>query len=141
MRTQILRGLASGLGAGALIAFSAGLATAGSATPATTSHAPHDASYAAENLTDRSEAPRTGAVPPSGGSGGVTPPSTDSLRCWDAYLSGSTFAISCSGNNFYIWTDCSNGYRYTVGPFSGSYRITITCPGGSRPLQGGAYGS
>ncbi|WP_370420151.1 hypothetical protein AB8O64_18990 [Streptomyces sp. QH1-20] len=103
--------------------------------------APNDGSYSAENLTDRTEVPRTGAVPPSGGGGTAPPASTESLRCWDAYLSGSTFAISCSGNNFYVWADCSNGYRYTVGPFAGSYRVTITCPGGSRALQGGAYGS
>ncbi|WP_412074646.1 hypothetical protein ACLF6K_00225 [Streptomyces xanthophaeus] len=103
--------------------------------------APNDASYSSESLTDRSEPPRTGAVPPSSGNGGATPPSAESLACWDASLSGSTFAISCSGNNFYTWTDCSNGYRYTVGPFANAYRNTITCPGGSRALQGGAYGS
>ncbi|GHH45821.1 hypothetical protein [Streptomyces candidus] len=103
--------------------------------------APNDASYSAENLVDPSEAARTGAVPSASGAGGEAPSSADSLRCWDASLSGSTFAISCSGNNFYTWVDCSNGSRYTGGPFSGSYRSVLACPGGSRALEGGAYGS
>ncbi|CAM5369136.1 hypothetical protein [Streptomyces abikoensis] len=101
---------------------------------------PNDASYSAENLIDRSEAPRTGTAS-QGATNSQLPPQAESLQCRDAYLSGPTFAITCSGNRFYVWADCSNGYRYTVGPFNGTYRVTITCPSGSRALQGGAYGS
>ncbi|KAF9953200.1 hypothetical protein BGZ70_000337 [Mortierella alpina] len=63
-----------------------------------------------------------------------------SLECWDAYISGRQFSITCSGSRWYEWTDCSNGYRYQAGPVSGTYRGTITCPYGYRALRGGAFG-
>ncbi|KAF9364471.1 hypothetical protein BGX34_001400 [Mortierella sp. NVP85] len=63
------------------------------------------------------------------------------LQCWDAYRSGSIFAITCGGSRWYEFVDCSNGYRYTIGPFAGVLRGTLTCPGGSLALQGGAYGN
>ncbi|KAF9275042.1 hypothetical protein BGZ68_000164 [Mortierella alpina] len=63
-----------------------------------------------------------------------------SLECWDAYISGRQFSITCNGIRWYEWTDCSNGYRYEAGPVSGTYRGTIICPWGSRALRGGAYG-
>ncbi|WP_329570785.1 hypothetical protein [Kitasatospora sp. NBC_01266] len=69
------------------------------------------------------------------------PAKADSLSCWDATFNGSTFAISCSGNYFYVYVNCSNGYRYTYGPLDGSYRVSLTCPNRSRALSGGAYGS
>ena len=64
-----------------------------------------------------------------------------SLECWDAYISGRQFSITCSGSRWYEWTDCSNGYRYQTGPVSGTYRGTITCPYGYRALRGGAFGN
>ncbi|KAF9941260.1 hypothetical protein BGZ75_008664 [Mortierella antarctica] len=63
-----------------------------------------------------------------------------SLECWDAYIGGRQFAITCSGSRWYEWADCSNGYRYQAGPVSGTYRGTITCPYGYRALRGGAFG-
>ncbi|KAF9573405.1 hypothetical protein EC968_008587 [Mortierella alpina] len=63
-----------------------------------------------------------------------------SLECWDAYISGRQFSITCRGSRWYIWTDCSNGYRYQAGPLSGTYRGTIICAYGYRALRGGAWG-
>jgi len=63
------------------------------------------------------------------------------LSCWDSSIDGRVFSISCTGVQWYAWADCSNGYRYTAGPVSGTYRVAITCPVGSDALRGDAYGS
>jgi len=68
------------------------------------------------------------------------PEKWQSLSCWDREIDGRVFAISCSGSSWYVWTDCTNGYRFTTGPISGSYRITMTCPAGYTVIQGDAYG-
>ncbi|KAI1293447.1 hypothetical protein EDD11_008364 [Mortierella claussenii] len=52
-----------------------------------------------------------------------TPKKAPSLACWDPYINGPVFAITCSGSSWYEWADCSNGYRYTGGPLSGTYRV------------------
>ena len=69
------------------------------------------------------------------------PPGTEALRCWDAVFSGRVFAVSCSGDRFFVYAVCSNNQQLTVGPLSGSKRVTITCPVGTRAVRGGAYGS
>ncbi|KAF9954931.1 hypothetical protein BGZ72_004159 [Mortierella alpina] len=70
----------------------------------------------------------------------VQPKQQASLECWDASISGRQFSITCSGSRWYVWADCSNGYRYQAGPLSGTYRATITCAWGYRALRGGAFG-
>lgn len=69
------------------------------------------------------------------------PAMSQGLQCWNAYRSGSNFSITCNGSRWFEYTDCSDGYRYTIGPFAGALRVTITCPGRSLSLRGGAYGN
>lgn len=76
-----------------------------------------------------------------GASGTQPPVSSRSLRCWNPYLSGRAFAVSCSGVRYWVYADCSNDVRYVVGPLTGAKRVAITCPGYSRAERGGAYGS
>ncbi|WP_280693040.1 MULTISPECIES: hypothetical protein [unclassified Kitasatospora] len=98
-----------------------------------------DADY---TVTDLSSGESTsGTAQKASGLDAAVPATADSLSCWDAYLYGSTFAVSCSGNHFYVFVDCANGYRYIYGPLGGSYRVTMTCPNNYRALRGGAYGS
>ncbi|WP_046496472.1 hypothetical protein [Streptomyces odonnellii] len=101
--------------------------------------APGGAGYSAADLnTGRTV---SGGAPATSGADREVPPQEASLRCWDPYFSGSTFAVSCDGSRYYVYVDCSNGYRYVVGPLSGAKRVTLTCPGGFRALRGGGYGS
>ncbi|KAG0263939.1 hypothetical protein BG011_007772 [Mortierella polycephala] len=68
------------------------------------------------------------------------PLSANALQCWDEYRSGRVYALTCSGSRWYEWTDCSNGYRYTIGPFGGTLRGVIVCPLGTYSQRGGAFG-
>ncbi|MYZ36346.1 MULTISPECIES: hypothetical protein [unclassified Streptomyces] len=132
---KILRSLGVLL-AGAVLALGIG---GGPVAVAYAADAPGGAGYSAADLaTGRTT---SGTVAGSAGHEREVPPQEASLSCWDPYFSGSTFAVSCSGNRYYVYVDCSNGYRYVVGPLAGAKRVTITCPGGYRALRGGGYGS
>ncbi|MFF3754523.1 hypothetical protein ACFYYH_29435 [Streptomyces sp. NPDC002018] len=132
---KILRPLGV-IAAGAMLALGVGR---GMAPTAHSADAPSVAGYSAADLaTGRTTSGTAAAV---SGHGREVPPQEVSLGCWDPYFSGSTFALSCSGNRYYVYVDCSNGYRYVVGPLAGAKRVTLTCPGGYRALRGGGYGS
>ncbi|KAF9185680.1 hypothetical protein BGZ51_002511 [Haplosporangium sp. Z 767] len=68
------------------------------------------------------------------------PLSANALQCWDEYRRGRVYALTCSGSRWYEWTDCSNGYRYTIGPFGGTLRGVLVCPQGTYSQRGGAFG-
>ncbi len=70
----------------------------------------------------------------------LPPAASASLRCWNPSLSGRSFAVSCSGSRYYVYTDCTNDRRYVVGPLAGAKRVRITCPLGSQAMDGGAWG-
>lgn len=131
------------LGAGVLLALGAGGATA----PAASASAPAavadsqvaaSAHYAAKDT--RTGRTKHGHAAREGRAGKSAPAKAASLRCWNPYLSGRTFAVSCSGRAYRVFVDCSNRVRYVTPALSGSKRVTMTCPGGTRAVRGGAYG-
>ncbi|MFK0251301.1 hypothetical protein ACIQUM_41945 [Amycolatopsis azurea] len=69
------------------------------------------------------------------------PPRGPSLDCRDEQRSASDYALSCSGTDFHVFVDCSNGDRYAYGRGAGEYRIIFTCPSGATALRGGASGA
>ena len=125
------------LGASAALVLGLG----GVAAPSAQADAPYwdEAVYTQTNL--RTGSMQTGTALESPGGTAVSPPASRmSLRCWDAYLSGRVFAVSCSGVRWYVYTDCTNNRRYVVGALSGAKRVAVTCPAGTRAVRGGAYG-
>ncbi|MBO8194488.1 hypothetical protein ITI46_22905 [Streptomyces oryzae] len=121
------------LGVGGAIAPAA---AAASPTAATTVVA--DADYSSKDLKNGRK--QSGKASPSGKAGDSRPPARSSLRCWNPYLSGRVFAISCSGRAFRVFVDCSNRIRYVTPVLSGSKRVAIACPAGTRAVRGGAFG-
>ncbi|MFC4492778.1 hypothetical protein ACFPA8_01335 [Streptomyces ovatisporus] len=126
------------LGASATLALGFG----GAVAPAAQAEVPRwggNAAYSQTNL-------HTGTVEQGiprrsfGGAEMMPPAAAASLRCWNPALSGRSFAVSCSGSRYYVYTDCTNDRRYIVGPLSGAKRVRITCPAGSQAMDGGAYG-
>ncbi|MEU7313160.1 hypothetical protein [Streptomyces sp. NPDC007083] len=111
-----------------------GAAAAGAPTPGVAANA----DYASKDL--KTGGIRTGKASPAGRFGQALPPARASLRCWRPYLSGRVFAISCSGSAYRVFVDCSNRVRYVTPVLSGSKRVTLVCPAGTRALRGGAYG-
>ncbi|KAG0197105.1 hypothetical protein BGX28_009378 [Mortierella sp. GBA30] len=79
------------------------------------------------------------AVGESGRAGLPLPDASPGLDCWDESTSGADYSITCSGDSWRVWTDCSNRYRYTAGPLSGSFRAKVHCPAGATVVQGGAF--
>jgi hypothetical protein len=97
-----------------------------------------DASYTQTDL--RTGAVRSGTAFESPGGTLVDPPAAASLRCWNPYLSGRTFAVSCSGTHWRVFTDCTDNRRYVTPALYGSKRVAVYCPAGTRAVRGGAYG-
>ncbi|UNS97173.1 hypothetical protein MMF93_12100 [Streptomyces tubbatahanensis] len=131
------------LGTSALLALGFGGAmapTAAAAPPAApqTAQVAADAHFTAKD--SRSGRTTKGVAHKSGRYGAAAPSKAASLRCWNAGISGRYFAISCSGNAYRVFVDCSNRVRYVTPVLSGSKRVTMACPGGTRALRGGAYG-
>ncbi|WP_314171781.1 hypothetical protein [Streptomyces winkii] len=125
------------LGAGAALALGFG----GVMAPSAQAHTPvwGDASYTQSDL--RTGAVRTGTAYASPGGDAVDPPySASSLRCWNPYISGRTFAVSCSGTYWRVFTDCTDDNRYVTPALYGTKRVAVHCPAGTRAVRGGAYG-
>ncbi|WP_229375203.1 hypothetical protein [Streptomyces spirodelae] len=122
------------LGVGGAVAPAAQAATPG--TPVTDVAA--NADYKSKDL--KNGRTKTGKATPAGKAGQARPPARASLRCWSPYLRGRVFAVSCSGSAFRVFVDCSNRVRYVTPVLSGSKRVTLVCPSGTRALRGGAFG-
>lgn len=124
------------VGASALCAV--GIAV-GSAPAANAALVPAEASYTwLDLITGRGYSGTTARL---SGTEAEVPPRGASLDCRDPRLSGSGYALSCSGEDFYVFVDCSNGDRYAYGRGAGEYRIIFTCPSGATALRGGAFGN
>jgi hypothetical protein len=125
------------LGASAALALGFGGVTA----PAAQAEAPGwgQARYSATNLETGSVNQGT-ARRSLGGAHTVAPDAAASLRCWSPAISGRAFRVSCSGDRYYVYADCTNNRRYVVGPLANAKRVTIYCPAGTRATDGGAYG-
>ncbi|KAF9937251.1 hypothetical protein BGZ65_001638 [Modicella reniformis] len=55
---------------------------------------------------------------------------------------GSIISITTLGEGdfkYNVYVNCSDGFRYAVASFQGLSRISIKCPNGSTPQDGGAY--
>jgi hypothetical protein len=81
-----------------------------------------------------------GVATPAGDVSAQPPAQAASLRCWNPSISGRTFTVSCSGQAYRVFVDCSNRHRYVTPVLSGAKRVRLTCPAGTRALRGGAYG-
>lgn len=79
-----------------------------------------------------------GGLPAAAGKAGTVRPL--SVSCWNGYTSGRLFHENCSGTSYRPYVDCTNGYRYIFGTFSGSWEHWLYCPAGSNAIWGGAYG-
>ncbi|MFF5263439.1 hypothetical protein ACFY4C_31295 [Actinomadura viridis] len=62
------------------------------------------------------------------------------VSCWDGWRNGRTFHEICDGSAYRPYIDCTNGYRYIFGIYSGRNEFWMTCPAGSNAIWGGAYG-
>ncbi|MET9861191.1 hypothetical protein ABZY93_18095 [Streptomyces smyrnaeus] len=140
-----VRNSLAALGMSAVLALGVGGAVAPAAvaaSPATaTTTAPSvaaNADYASKDL--KNGRTQRGKASPAGKAGDARPPARSSLRCWNPHLSGRVFAVSCSGRAFRVFVDCSNRVRYITPVLSGSKRVTMVCPAGTRALRGGAFG-
>ncbi|KAI8353441.1 hypothetical protein B0O80DRAFT_426848 [Mortierella sp. GBAus27b] len=60
------------------------------------------------------------------------------FACWDEVTSGASYAISCTGPRWFVHVTCSNNRLYVTEEFSGSYRVTVTCPSPYYAKKGGA---
>ncbi|RDG39589.1 hypothetical protein [Streptomyces corynorhini] len=61
--------------------------------------------------------------------------------CWNGSASGRNFYMTCSGNGYRVYVDCSNGLRYTFGTYYyGTWNHTLTCPAGTSAVWGGSIG-
>ncbi|MEU2719016.1 hypothetical protein [Streptomyces smyrnaeus] len=140
-----VRNSLAALGMSAVLALGVGGAVApatAAASPATaTTTAPGvaaNADYASKDL--KNGRTQRGKATPAGKAGDARPPARSSLRCWNPHLSGRVFTVSCSGRAFRVFVDCSNRVRYITPVLSGSKRVTMVCPAGTRALRGGAFG-
>lgn len=122
------------LGVGGAIAPAAQAAPAATTTTSVTAHADYS------TVDTKTHRKTRGTASKAGRSGQATPPKRGSLRCWNAQRSGRFFAISCSGRAYRVFVDCSNRVRYVTPVLSGSKRVTMGCPAGTRALGGGAFG-
>ncbi|RAJ71690.1 hypothetical protein K378_00510 [Streptomyces sp. Amel2xB2] len=125
------------LGASAAMALGFG----GVMAPSAQAHSPvgGDAGYTQTDL--RTGTMRAGAAFALPGGSSVSPPAAAaSLRCWDPYLAGRTFAVSCSGTAWRVFVDCTNNTRYVTPVLSGAKRVAASCPLGTSAVRGGAFG-
>lgn len=125
------------LGASASLALGFG----GVMAPSAQAHSPGwgDAGYTQTDL--HTGAMSSGTAFESPGGSVVDPPvSAASLRCWNADISGRTFSVSCSGRYWHVFTDCTDNTRYVTQALTGSKRVAVYCPPGTRAVRGGAYG-
>jgi hypothetical protein len=61
--------------------------------------------------------------------------------CWNGYTSGQYMYMTCSGNGYRVYIDCSNGYRYIFPTYYyGTFNHTMWCPSGTYAIWGGSIG-
>ncbi|MDJ1135278.1 hypothetical protein [Streptomyces iconiensis] len=109
-------------------------------TPATASTTSVVANADYSIVDSKSKRKTSGTASKAGRTTQAVPPKRASLRCWNPSLRGRYFSVSCSGRAYRVFVDCSNRVRYITPVLSGSKRVTMRCPAGTRALRGGAYG-
>ncbi|MFI0354626.1 hypothetical protein [Actinomadura sp. 9N407] len=136
LRTTLgIAGMAAGVGLGLAPAAAAAAPADGPATLVTKSGARTTAPVAAVRKTTD----RTGGVAAAKNArpGEI---SVKAVSCWDGWRSGRTFHEKCNGSSYRPYVDCTNGYRYIFGTYSGAREFWLNCPSGSNAIWGGAYG-
>ncbi|MFB4315346.1 hypothetical protein [Actinomadura sp. 21ATH] len=136
LRTTLgIAGIAAGVGIGLAPAAAAQGPADGEATLVTKSGSRTGAAVVAvKKTTDRSG----GVAASKGAKPGEV--SAKWFRCWDGWRSGRTFHEKCEGSAYRPYVDCTNGYRYIWGTYSGAREFWLNCPAGSNAIWGGAYG-
>ncbi|GAA0442464.1 hypothetical protein ACFQ2B_35380 [Streptomyces stramineus] len=60
-------------------------------------------------------------------------------RCWNGRVSGRDFYMTCSGNGYKVYLDCTNGrYKFNT-VFYGTWNHRLTCPVGTSAVWGGSW--
>lgn len=60
-------------------------------------------------------------------------------RCWNGRKSGRDFYMTCSGNGYKVYVDCTNGRWYFHTVYSGTWNHRLTCPVGTSAVWGGSW--
>ncbi|WP_030542072.1 hypothetical protein [Streptomyces albus] len=134
-------GATSALAVGTLL----GLSPAANAAPAAESGTAAATSQSASGrtITDTADArtlKATGGNAVAGTSAADAPYRADA-NCWNGSTSGRNFYMTCSGNGYRVYVDCSNGVRYIFSTYYyGSWNHTLTCPSGTSAIWGGSIG-
>ncbi|MFI6519849.1 hypothetical protein ACIBF1_30115 [Spirillospora sp. NPDC050679] len=60
-------------------------------------------------------------------------------RCWNGRASGRDFYMTCSGNGFKVYLDCTSGRYKFAAVFYGTWNHRLTCPVGTSAIWGGSW--
>ena len=71
--------------------------------------------------------------------GALMAPQGEPANCGGIERSSNTFTATCSGNEWTVQVDCSDGSRYVTPPMTGAHRVSLSCPYGTTVADGGAY--
>jgi hypothetical protein len=71
--------------------------------------------------------------------GALMAPQGDPASCGSIERSTHTFTATCSGREWAVQVDCSDGSRYMTPAMTGPHRVSLSCPYGTRVSDGGAY--
>jgi hypothetical protein len=138
-KVKINRSLAT-LGASTALVFGAIAGLAPAAQAATDSGSP----AAVAKATDRGVTATKAAGESAAGAavkGDVKSAKGILANCYNGRVSGRNFYMTCSGNGYKVYVDCSDGYRYTFPTvYYGTWNHTLTCPVGTYALWGGSIG-
>jgi len=62
-------------------------------------------------------------------------------NCYNGYVSGASFYMTCTGNGYRVYVDCSNAVRYIFSTYYyGTWNHILTCPSGTYAIWGGSIG-
>ncbi|MEU8529868.1 MULTISPECIES: hypothetical protein [Streptomyces] len=131
------------MGASALLALGSGVALAPSASAASAGNAGQTAATAQSSQGEvKSGGAVTKSLDKSTGLAAAAKGEINTLAsCWNGSTSGRYMYMTCSGNGYRVYIDCSNGYRYTFPTYYyGTFNHTMWCPSGTYAIWGGSIG-
>ncbi len=131
-----------------LVAFGAAVLMAfggfgGLASPAAAEPGPGDAVSQSTSVDDgRTDTGSAVVTPPAATDNGQRASSASERglgRCWNGRVSGRDFFMTCSGNGYKVYVDCTNGrYKFNT-LFYGTWNHRLTCPVGTSAVWGGSW--
>ncbi|MEU2513702.1 hypothetical protein [Streptomyces syringium] len=127
-------------GAAALMAFGA---LGGLASAAEAESAPGEAVSQSTSVDDGRTDTSSAAVSPPADTDNTERAGSGSERglgrCWNGRVSGRDFYMTCSGNGYKVYVDCTNGrYKFNT-LFYGTWNHRLTCPVGTSAVWGGSW--